>query len=91
MFRKGNNISVSLTFYTKIELIAGSYNTILIGRVNEEILPKGYVNVFYMTQSKNFAYAGRLTNNGELYIWCWGGVELLKGSAMICSFSYISK
>ena len=91
MFRKGNNISVSLTFNTKIELIAGSYNAILIGRVNEEILPKGYVNVFYMTQSKNFAYAGRLINNGELYIWCWGGVELLKGSAMICSFSYISK
>ena len=91
VFRKGNNISVSLTFNTKIGMLAGSYGSILIGRVNEEILPKGYVNVFYMTQSKNFTYAGRLLNNGELHIWCWGGVEILKGSAMICSFSYISK
>lgn len=91
VFRKGNNISVSLGFSIKIGMIAGSYDTILIGRVNEEILPKGYVNVFYMAQEKNFTYAGRLSNNGELYIWCWGGAEILKGSAMICSFSYISK
>ena len=91
MYRKGNNISINLTFNTQVEIIAGSYNTILVGRVNEEILPKGYVNVFYMTQSKNITYAGRLMNDGELYLWCWGGTAILKDSAMICSFSYISK
>lgn len=91
VYRKGNIISFSLAFNTQVELTAGSYNSVLVGSVNKEILPKGYVNVFYMTQAKNNVYAGRLNENGELYIWCWGGVEILKGSAMICSFSYISK
>ncbi len=91
MYRKGNNVSINLTFNIQAEAIAGSYNSILVGRVNEEILPKGYVNVFYMTQSKNITYAGRLDNNGELNIWSWGGIAILKGSSMICSFSYISK
>lgn len=91
VYRKGNNISINLTFTTQVEIIAGSYNSILVGRVNEEILPKGYVNVFYMTQSKNITYSGRLMNDGELHLWCWGGTAILKGSNMICSFSYISK
>lgn len=87
--RKGNNVSITITFDSKFQFNAGSYESILIGSVN--ILPKGFVNVIYVTQGKNIVYAGRLNENGELYIWCWGGETIQNGYSMICSFSYISK